>query len=278
MEDIVFKTEALIPIWVRNSGISALDKMAERPVLIGVKSLGKVMHGQMLQMTMSGATILPDDSFLIWKSVHVKVSFRFADIVYHLSGMTMLSEPDLSFRFEFDGVTRKSVVILGKKLGDAGLLDAADAEQMYAAKDALANEPEDGSAAKAKKGPLTARLVRHEQPPGGRERRVDHRYDIDANAKLAVINSSFNLECLVLELSLGGCRVYTGSPNNVEHDTQVEVQFVERGYPLRLPARIQVKSGPHILGLRFSEMSERMKERLKNLICEVAEREKGISS
>lgn len=278
MEETVFKAEALVPIWVEKSGISALDKIARRPVLIHLDSLGKVMRGQMLHLTASGANVLPDDPFLLWKSVYVKVSFRFSDVVYALTGMTNASEADLSFRFEFDEVTRKSFLILGKDLGEAGLLDAADVAQIFAAKDAQARNAEADAASKAKKTKATMRLVRHEKPPGGRERRVHHRYDLDVNAKLAIINSDSNFECTVLELSLGGCRVYTADPNNIETDMPVEVQFVECGYPLRMPAKIQVKQGDHILGLKFLGMSSRIKERLHSLIGEVAERENGSSS
>lgn len=275
MADTVFKAEALVPLWIEKSGIEVLDKKAHRPVLIEMESLGKVMRGQMLHLTSSGASIMPDDTFLIWNSVHVKVSFRFGDVVYALTGMTMLSEPDFRFRFEFDAVTRKSFIILGKNLGEAGLLDAADIEQIFAAKEAESQKSESKPESQAKKSKIHARLVRHEAPPGGRERRVHHRYDIDVGAKLAIINSDSNFECTVLELSLGGCRVFTEAPNNIETDTQVEVQFVSCGYPLRMPAKIQVKSGTNILGLKFLQMSNRIRERLQSLIWEVAEKEKG---
>ncbi|MGD0832448.1 MAG: PilZ domain-containing protein [Terracidiphilus sp.] len=278
MADVLFKPEALVPIWVEGSGISALDKMAQRPVLVDVESLGRVMRGQMLQVTTLGATILPDDPFLLWKSVHVKVSFRFRDIVYAFSGMTIVSETRHSFRFEFDGVTRHSLMIMSKNLGDAGLLDAADMEQMLAeeaANAAAAQAAEANAVVPVKKDKISVRLIRHEKPPGGRERRIHHRHDIDVEAKLAIVNSDSNLECSVLELSLGGCRVYTEIPNNIEKGTQVEVQFVECGFPLRMPATIQVKSGVHILGLKYLQMSSRMKERLSSLIWEVAEKEKG---
>ena len=276
MADMVFKAEALVPLWVEETGISALDKKAKRPVLIEMESLGKVMRGRMLQLTASGATIMPNDPILIWNSIYVKVSFRFGDVVYALTGMSMLSEPDFSFRFEFDAVTRKSFIILGKNLGEAGLLDAADVEMIFAAKEAEAQKAEANAEAPPKKNKIHARLVRHEKPPGGRERRVHHRYDIDVGAKLAVVNSDSNLECTVLELSLGGCRVLTDTPNNIEIDTRVEVQFVSCGYPLRMPAKIQVKSGVNILGLRFLAMSSRIQERLQSLIWEVAENEKEI--
>lgn len=275
MADAVFKAEALVPIWTEKSGISALDKIAWCPVLIDVEALGKVMRGQMLQLTASGASVLPDDPFLIWKSLQVKVSFRFKDVVYALTGMSLVSEKDLNFRFEFDNVTRKSLMILCKTLGEAGLLDAANIEQIFAAKEVEARNAEADAAAPRKEGKLHARLVRHEKPPGGRERRIHHRHNLDVNAKLAIVNSDSNFECSVLELSLGGCRVLTEAPNGLELNTQVEVQFVSCGYPLRMPAKIQVKSGTNILGLKFLEMSSRIKDRLHSLIEEVAEKGNG---
>lgn len=259
MADLLFKPEALVPIWVEGSGISALGSMVQRPVLIDVGALGKVMRGQMLQVTTHGATVLPDDPFLLWKSVPVKVSFRFRDIVYAFSGMTEVTEAGHSIRFEFDQVTRQSLMILGKNLDDAGLLDAADIEQMFA--EETLNAPH--AALPAKKDKVSARIIKHEKPPGGRERRIHHRHEVDVEAKLAIVNSDCNLECSVLELSLGGCRVYTELPNSIEKNTQVEVQFVECGFPLRMPATIQVKSGVHILGLKYLPMSSRMRERLQ---------------
>jgi hypothetical protein len=275
MADNVFKPEALVPIWYGNTGISALDKFAQRPVLVEVESLGNAMYGQILELTMSEANVLPDSLFLIWKSIHVKVSFRYGDVVYALTGITTVSEADRSFRFKFDSVTRKSLMILGKNLGDAGLLDSADVEQILATKDAEATAAEVDSASVGNKRSHTARLVRHEKPPGGRERRVHHRYDIDVDAKLAIVNTDYNLGCKVMELSLGGCRVYTDLPNNIEMERHLEVQFIECGFPLRMPAKVQVKNGGHILGLRFLELSSRMRERLKSLIWEIAEKEMG---
>ncbi|MGA2887829.1 MAG: PilZ domain-containing protein [Terracidiphilus sp.] len=275
MADSVFKAEALVPIWVEKSGISVLDKLAQRPVLIEVEKLGKVMRGQMLQLTMSGATVLPDDSFLLLKSVHAKVSFRYSDVVYVLSGMTVESEADLRFSFKFDSVTRKSFAIMGKNLGEAGLLDAADVKQMYASRDTGAPDPEANSASPATQTKIVARLVRHEKPPGGRERRVHHRHDMDVGAKLAIVNSDSILNSSVMELSFGGCRVYTDLPNNIQLETLVEVQFVECGLPLRLAAKVQVKNGAHVLGLMYLNMSSRMRERLNHLIREIGEKERG---
>ena len=76
---------------------------------------------------------------------------------------------------------------------------------------------------------------------------------------------------------MGGCRVHTELPSTIELGTQVEVQFVSCGYPLRMPAKIQSKHGDHILGLKYLEMSTRIRERLKSLIWEVAEDERGSS-
>jgi hypothetical protein len=254
MADSEYKAEAPVPIWTEISGISALDRMVQRPVLVEAEVLGKAMRGQVLQMNMSGANVLPDESVLFWKNVPVKISFRYADIVYVLSGMTLASKVGLSFRLEFDSVTQKRFVILGKNLGDAGLLDVADAELMYAAKEMQADAPEAQEC----------------------KQRIHHRYDIVVGSKLAIINSDCVLDSKILDLSLGGCRLYTNAPNNIQLGTLVEVQFVECGLPLRLAAKVQVKHGEHILGLMYLNISCRLKEWLDRLICEIAERSEDL--
>jgi hypothetical protein len=274
----MFTAGPLTPLWVENTGISALDKMTARPVLIGVETLGKLMHGQVLELTASQARVLPDDPFLLWKSVLIKIRFRWADVEYNLSGMTIESHEDNSFTFEFDCVTRKYLAVLGKQLEDAGLMNSGAARSKPVSK--LSEELDHGDP--PIKHEINTRaaslLVRHEKPPGGKERRVHHRYDLDAEAKLAIVNSDRILDCIVLELSLGGCRVYSETPISLDLGAWVEVQFIECGLPLRLAAKIQVKSGEKIAGLMFHSMSIRMQERLNNLIWEIAEKERASQS
>ena len=263
----MFTAEALVPLWAEKTGILALDSMAARPVLIEVS--GKVMRGDMLQLTMARARVMPLDPFLLWSSVHVKIRFMCSTVTYNLTGMTISSHADNSFSFEFDSVTRKYMLIEGKRLGVATPPGKSAHESTPAVE-----KPEMKTDTPPKKASVSALIVRHDGPPGGRERRVHHRYDIDAAAKLSVVNSDRTIVCTVLELSLSGCRVHTDIANGVSRGTQVEVQFVDCGLPLRIAANVQVKTGEHLVGLKFQNMSTRMKERLNNLIWEVAEQEK----
>ena len=269
----MFTAEALVPLWAEKTGISDLDQMAARPVLIVVS--GKILRGEMLQLTMARARVMPLDPFLLWSSVHVKIRFMCGNVTYNLTGMTISSHADNSFSFDFDSVTRKYMTIEGKRLGDAGLMDKPTQQKavLTIGSEDPVDTPEKKPDKSAQNATMSALVVRHEEPPGGRERRVHRRYDIDAEAKLSVVNSNRTIVCTVLELSLSGCRVHSEIPHGIDRGAMVEVQFVDCGLPLRIAANVQVKTGEHLIGLKFQNMSVRMKERLNNLIWEVAEQE-----
>jgi hypothetical protein len=270
----MFTAEALVPLWAEKTGISALDSMAARPVLIEIAD--KTMRGEMLQLTIARARVMPFDPILLWSSVHVKIRFMCAGVTYQLTGMTISSHEDNSFSFEFDCVTRKYMSLHGKRLADAGLMEKSASGKVPAFDEPVdcSKKPEKDLDSPPKKASISAVLVRHDGPPGGRERRVHHRYEIDAEAKLSVVNSDRTIACTVLELSLSGCRVHSENTNGIARNTQVEVQFVNCGLPLRIAANVQVKTGEHLIGLKFLNMSSRMKDRLNNLIWEVAEQGK----
>jgi hypothetical protein len=113
------------------------------------------------------------------------------------------------------------------------------------------------------------RKVLHQGPPKGRERRVRARHEIEATASVVILNQGRILKCLVLEMSLSGCRLFGESPIHLEQNTPVEVEFTGRGYPLRLRAKVKLKSDEHVIGLEFTYATERVSESLNDLIGEL---------
>jgi len=264
MDELRSAPQALIPIWTERTDNQALDQMRARPVLVDVETLHATMRGEVTEICSTSARVLPVGPFFLWKNTEVQVRFRFKDVLYTLYGLTGVTDADNSFCFEFDLVSRRRMQVFSGQLKDAGLLRGNEAqviakqqEEQLAA--ALAEQHESD---KAKAEPV-------KYSSGGSNRRVHSRFSLAAPANLLVINGGAIYRCAVVELSLGGCRVQTTRPLNHPALTRVEVQFVGLGLPLRLPAQIQVKINDHLAGLKYLEVSPRIRERLSILIDEL---------
>jgi len=256
---------ALIPIWIGKNGPVGLCKLSDRPVLIEVDALGAALYGQMVKLTQSSAAVLADDPILLRPDIRVRVSFRFADVEYTLSGLTLTNEDDDNIVFEFDYVTRRQMAIFAGHLKDAGLLQEGD----QAAQPAPEEPQAPVKAAKPKHTKAEQRQVRRERPPAGIERRVHRRHELEATVTLVVVDRGIVIKCLLLEISMSGCRLFMDVPVKIPEDTYVEVDFVGRGYPFRMAAKVKVKTDEHVLGLRFEKMTPRIKERLMDLMEEL---------
>jgi hypothetical protein len=260
--------ESLIPLWTDTDGPAALDKLARRPVLMEVEALDATFRGEMIHLSPATARVLPDEPILLRPNLRVRAIFQFSGVEYTLVGVTMVNDHDESIIFEFDWVTRRQMVELSAHLKDAGLLQAAELAAQ------LTPEDPESPAPGAKPRPTKAELrrVRREKPPGGIERRVHYRHEMEAMATLSVVDMGIAIRCLLLEISLSGCRLFMDSPTQIQEDTQVEVDFVGLGYPLRIAANVKVKTDHHVLGLRFHTMSARTSDRLARLLNELREK------
>lgn len=261
------RPDSLVPMWIQQSGIAILDRMPRRPVLIEVDALGTVLHGQVIELSMCTARVRPDDPLFLWKNVKVAVRFRYSDVVYALEGTASTTHADESFTFDFDRVSRQRMEILHAQLKTGGYL-CSDEEEMASSP---CEEEEAPEAARPKtKQELCA--VHHGPAPEGQERRVHDRHTLLVTGTVQRVSHSSILKCQVLEVSLGGCRIYTDHPNTLTLGDQVEVQFVGCGFPFRLAARVQFVLEAHVAGLKFLHMSMRTSERLLDLVRELREK------
>jgi hypothetical protein len=246
----MYIAEALVPIWIESGDGTSQAQTSNRPVLIVVETLGATLRGQLLNLTESKARVLPNDPFLMCSNVRVTLRFRWNDIVYTLSGLTEASGLGDSFHLVFDAVTRQKIIIF---VG-APKVDSPDS---------TTPEPP------RKRSKDEQRIVRREPPPGGIERRVHARHELEASANLMVLERGRVFKCLILEISLSGCRLFNEIPISLDHDTQVEVEFTGHGYPFRLAAKVRTKSDEHLIGLEFMNASPRTLDRLKDLVTEL---------
>ena len=187
-------------------------------------------------------------------NVRVRVRFRFRNVIYSLTGRSFPSEREVGFGIEVNSVTRQNVPIYAGP--EDGSLPAALTDRFEG---------------KTKRSKDEQRIVLHQPPPDGKERRLCARHEMEAMASLVVLERGRILKCLVLEVSLSGCRLFGESPINLDQDTAVEVEFTGRGYPLRLRAIVKPKSDEHVIGLEFTQASERVIESLNDLIAELEE-------
>jgi len=260
----------LVPMWIKDDAPSYLHKMPIRPVLIEVETLGASLHGQMNRLMPTRARMMPNEPLLLRGKVPVRIRFRFADVEYNLGGLTLANDIDNAILVEFDSVTRKQIALFSGYLKDSGLLQAGEAAAMAAEEESKPHEP----AAKPKRSKAEQRRVRREPPPGGVERRIHYRHELEAVVTLLVVSKGAMIKCDLLEISRGGCRVYTEIAPHIPQDCIVEVDFIGHGVPLRIAAKVKVKGDEHLLGLEFQKMSARTTERLQELLDELREKAK----
>lgn len=100
--------------------------------------------------------------------------------------------------------------------------------------------------------------------------RTSQRHPVHSSALLSVLGQDLNVQCSVLDLSLGGCKLHATDPFKAEAQVRVEVTFTIRGLPLLLPGVIQWTDSADHFGVRFVDMSDRRKEMLVEVLGEVA--------
>jgi hypothetical protein len=107
--------------------------------------------------------------------------------------------------------------------------------------------------------------------PSRRERRAQSRCEVDTSAVIHLINVGSRVNGRIVDLSLGGCRIRTMDHFPVGIYTRVETEFRLEGLPFRLAGVIQAvhDRGRFNIGIRFLDMSERKREQLEQLICEI---------
>jgi hypothetical protein len=252
----MFISEALVPIWTESEDRGDQKEASDRPVLIVVETLGATLRGQLLDLAPTKALVLPTDPFLVCSQVRVTLRFRCQDVVYTLSGETVPSETDASFDLVFDAVTRKKV----EAIVESSTTGQGETER---------------PAPKTRRSKAEQRIVRQTMPPDGAERRAYPRHRLQANASVIVLGTGIVLKCHVLEVSFGGCRLFSEREIVLEEDESVEVEFAGRGYPLRLTAKTKLKPDQHVVGLEFVNASARTLARLHDLIAELEAEQEG---
>jgi hypothetical protein len=107
--------------------------------------------------------------------------------------------------------------------------------------------------------------------PKMRERRGQPRQAVDLTAAIYLIKSVSKVNGHLLDLSLSGCRIRTDARILVDLYTRIEAGFYHLGMPFRVAGVIQAIHARDEVGIRFMDMSERNREKLRGLMEELME-------
>jgi c-di-GMP-binding flagellar brake protein YcgR len=103
------------------------------------------------------------------------------------------------------------------------------------------------------------------------KRRADPRYGVDEDAHLLLVKHGSTLACRVVDLSLGGCRLWTQDRFPASAEVYVEVTFRVRGLAFRFSGITRWTDGQHLVGIHFANVPARRKEELVEALSEIDE-------
>lgn len=101
------------------------------------------------------------------------------------------------------------------------------------------------------------------------ERRAHPRYSVEGRASLMLVSPGIVLESLILDLSMGGCRLHVLERCAAAPRTRVEVTFKVNGVAFRCLGTVQWAGEGSLLGIRFAEMTPRRRDQLADTINEL---------
>ena len=104
-----------------------------------------------------------------------------------------------------------------------------------------------------------------------RDRRAQSRHEVDTSAVILLVKIASALRGRIIDLSLGGCRIRTDEKFPVGIYTRVEIEFRLEGIPFRLGGVIQAIHNRQTVGIRFLDLSDRKRQQVADLICEIEE-------
>jgi len=92
------------------------------------------------------------------------------------------------------------------------------------------------------------------------ELRASPRLPLHEKARIMIVSSGAAAVCSVLDISLGGCRLFADQPFPARKRIPVEVTFKICGFPLRFGGIIKWTDFEGMMGIEFVEMSPRQKD------------------
>lgn len=234
---------------------------------------GSTMQCKVLDFSLGGCRLRTMEPFFPGIGVSAEVTFKVRGIGLRFLGVTQWTDGQSLIGIRFVDLSSRRKEALSEVVSEVAAVYAEEAEKQPA-EAATGTEPaREGPTQRAEE--LVAAKVQPAAGPVGmpnrRERRLQARQKVDDIASVFLINGGAVLRGRIVDLSLGGCRIWTESRFLVGIYTRVEAEFHICGQAFRLGGVIQATHDRSQVGIRFLDMSARKREQVEQLIQEVQE-------
>ena len=258
----------------------------EEAAVLLLMDRGSTMQCKVLDFSLGGCRLRTLEPFFPGKGVCAEVTFNVHGIALRFRGVTQWTDGQCLVGIRFVDLSSRRKDALSEVLSEVAAESAVAAEKQPA-EAATGTEPareepalpaeEPTPRAAESVGETSLNPVREAQPagpvgmPSRRERRQQARQEVNDTASVYLINGGAVLRGRIVDLSLGGCRIWTESRFLVGIYTRVEAEFYVCGQPFRLGGVIQATHDRQQVGIRFLDMSDRKREQVEQLIEEQRE-------
>jgi hypothetical protein len=179
--------------------------------------------------------------------LHVEVTFRIRGIPMLLPGVIQWTDCAENFGIRFSDMRARRKEGLVEVLTEIATLQ----------EERLARE----APAAQRQAEIEAQTGVHDH-----ERRAYPRHAIHTTAVITRSNTGTQLRGWLVDLSLGGCRVRTDEPSQLNPETRVSAELLLGGVLLYASGVVEANEDRHILRIRFVDMSDAQREKAGRLI------------
>lgn len=251
----------------------------EEAAVLLLMDRGSTMECKVLDFSLGGCRLRTREPFFPGIGVCAEVTFNVHGIALRFRGVTQWTDGQCLVGIRFVDLSSRRKDALSEVLSEVAAEHAVEGEKQLAEAAAVTGPAREEAAPPAEESAgETALNPGREAPPAGpvgvpsrRERRQQARQEVNDTASVYLINGGAVLRGRIVDLSQGGCRIWTESRFLVGIYTRVEAEFYVCGQPFRLGGVIQATHDRQQVGIRFLDLSDRKREQVEQLIQEIKE-------
>jgi c-di-GMP-binding flagellar brake protein YcgR len=258
----------------------------EKAAVLLLMDRGSTMQCKVLDFSLGGCRLRTREPFFPGIGVCAEVTFEVHGIALRFRGVTQWTDGACLVGVRFVDLSSRRKEALSEVLSEVAAAYAEEGEKQHAeaatgtepAREEPAPPAEELTPKAAESVGKTALNPRRDTQPAGpvgmpnrRERRRQARQEVNDTASVYLINGGAVLRGRIVDLSLGGCRIWTESRFLVGIYTRVEAEFYVCGQAFRLGGVIQATQDRQQVGIRFLDMSDRKREQVEQLMQEIEE-------
>jgi hypothetical protein len=250
----------------------------EEAAVLLLMDRGSTMQCKVLDFSLGGCRLRTREPFFPGIGVCAEVTFNVHGIALRFRGVTQWTDGQCLVGIRFVDLSSRRKDALSEVLLEVAAETAVEAEkqpeEVQPGTGPAREEPAQPVGEEQAEEPAPARVQPASGPvgvPNRRDRRLQARQEVNDTASVYLINGGAVLRGRIVDLSLGGCRIWTESRFLVGIYTRVEAEFYVCGQAFRLGGVIQATHDRSQVGIRFLDMSDRKREQVEQLIEEIQE-------